>query len=80
MHEEAPMTSEAQTLAASAAASHLKNEMPDLVTEYAMSSTDPKTADVEMELQVAFVDPSTGKYLGTYPIIFNTPLALSIHC
>lgn len=63
MHEEAPVMSEAQSLTASATASQLKNEMPETATEFVMSSTEPKAAaQVEMELQVAFVDPSTGTY------------------
>ncbi|XP_048488785.1 nuclear hormone receptor FTZ-F1 isoform X4 [Plutella xylostella] len=60
MHEEAPLMSVAHTLVAST--SEPKSEMrEEITTEFAMSTTGPKmTKSVEMDLQVAYVDPSTG--------------------
>lgn len=50
----------AHTLVAST--SEPKSEMrEEITTEFAMSTTGPKmTESVEMDLQVAYVDPSTG--------------------
>lgn len=61
MHEEAPKMSVTNTLVAST--SELKNDISsDVADGFVMASTVPKNdvAD-ELDLQVAFVDPSSGK-------------------
>lgn len=66
MHEDSPKMSVTQSLAAST--SQAKSEIvSDVPVEYDLSSTDPKTTEtLHMELKIAYVDPTNGKYSKLY--------------
>lgn len=61
MHEDAPKMSVAQSLAAST--SQAKSEIvTDVPVDYDINSTEPKsTQNIEMDLKLAYVNPTSGK-------------------
>lgn len=69
MHEDAPKMSVAQSLAAST--SQAKSEIvPDVPVEYEITSVEPKpTQTIEMDIKLAYVNPTSGKYMLVH--IFN---------
>lgn len=62
MHEDSPKMSVAQSLAAST--SQPKTQIvADVPLDYEMTSADPKPPEtIEIDIKIAYVDPSNGAY------------------
>lgn len=70
MHEDAPKMSVAQSLTGST--SHAKAEMvTDDPLEYDMGTAEAKPAEtIDMDIKIAYVDPSNGKYIMLYCVMY----------